>query len=178
MASNGFPAPSSSPCALTRRCKPTSGVSVLISSGRRRYFRLVPRSCPQPFAVEQPLVLQHLLVVRRLWPLVVLIGGCATWSSVPEADLSDGSTFATAALRITLSDGGQISVREGRVVGDSLIGIADGEQVAFALGDISAVEQAPAPMSAVGATAAGAAVFVSVLAVIVFISLTNMKPYG
>ena len=41
------------PCGLTRRCKPTKGVSVLGSAGHRRYFCFVLPPCPQPFAVER-----------------------------------------------------------------------------------------------------------------------------
>ena len=63
---------------ITRRCKPTKGVSVLGSSERRRYFRFVLPLRPQPFAVERPSVTRPLLapVFDRLLA-TALFGGAA-----------------------------------------------------------------------------------------------------
>ena len=74
-------------CRRTRRCKPTKGVRVLGSSKCRRYFRFVPPSCPQPFAVERPSVMRrNMKLIRRsgtallLCLFVASFTGCASTS--------------------------------------------------------------------------------------------------
>ena len=93
-AQSGPTHPINDPRHITRRCRPTWGVSVLGSSGPRRLLCFVPSSCPQPHAAERLSVRQlleslsnmtqsMLSIPYRLAGLVVFVAltGCQSFSS-------------------------------------------------------------------------------------------------
>ena len=79
------------PVQLTRRCKPTKGVSVLGSSESRHYFSFDLLPCPQPFAVERPPVLPRAAGFR--------FQARSTTAATPRAAGGSSRQSSTAALR-------------------------------------------------------------------------------
>lgn len=77
---------------------------------------------------------------------MVLLAGCTTWQPVTESPGRLITEERPASVRITTSDGAEVTLKDPRIVNDSLVGDASGAaprtppRVCLACGDIRAVE--------------------------------------
>ena len=70
--------------------------------------------------------------------LVAFVSACHKWSTVEP-----GQPFAeegTEQVRITETDGQRVVVKQAAVVGDSVVGLVNGDSVSVALSDVDKVE--------------------------------------
>jgi len=79
-----------------------------------------------------------LVLGAGIW--VVLLGGCATWQ--PLALSPEPEYWARPGeLRVTLEDGSSLELDEGYLTEDAVVGILDGEEVAYPLAGVREVER-------------------------------------
>ena len=70
--------------------------------------------------------------------LVAFVSACHKWSTVQP-----GQPFAedgTAEVRITQTDGQRVVLKESAVVGDTLVGLVNGDSVSVSLSEVEKVE--------------------------------------
>lgn len=106
--------------------------------------------------------------------------GCTTWARQSEPPAEAVASHPGARIRVTRTDHSVITVRDARVVGDTLVGVTDDDArlpVALPVADVAAVDTRA--VSGARTAGLGASVFLGVLAVagiaatIALLSLSN-----
>lgn len=94
------------------------------------------------------------------------LGGCTTWSRQSEPPAQAVASHPGARIRVTRTDHSVVTVRDARVVGDTLVGATDDDarlRVAVPVADIASVDARA--VSGVRTAGLGAGIFLGVLAV-------------
>ena len=117
----------------------------------------------------------RLLLLMRLSPfpfLIFSLSACMTWQPIPIAEV-DGSHAddRPSVVRVVTQSGEEVLLHQPLVVGDSLYGLAMGQQVSYATKDIQRAEAKKTDELRTAGAAYGGLMAVGVVVIFIWLAL-------